>query len=120
MSITGYTPGIELGAGLTPSGNGSFPLMQACDILAEKDKRLDAVIEELRAGAGAVDVNAVVDLVLSRLPGDSPLPHEVLTETEMTAILSNATSASIGAVYKYMGPTTDTYTHGELYIIQEE
>ena len=50
----------------------------------------------------------------------SPLPIEVRTEAEMTAILTNATSADIGAIYKYIGGTTLTYTNGELYIIAEE
>lgn len=51
---------------------------------------------------------------------DSPLPIEVTTEAEMTALLTNATSESVGAVYKYVGETTDTYEHDALYIIAEE
>lgn len=72
----------------------------------------------LIAESGSVDVDSIVELVLAKLPSDSPLPIEILTETEMTAILENATHA--GAVYKYTGETTDIYTQGELYIIQEE
>ena len=51
---------------------------------------------------------------------DSPLPIPTETEAEMTALLTNATSESVGAVYKYTGNTTDTYEHGALYIIAEE
>lgn len=49
----------------------------------------------------------------------SPLPIEVRTEDEMEAILANATEADIGAIYKYTGSTTNNYTHGVLYIIEE-
>lgn len=49
----------------------------------------------------------------------SPLPIEVKTEAEMTAILATATEEDIGAVYKYIGPSTNTYTRGVLYIIEE-
>lgn len=49
--------------------------------------------------------------------GDSPLPIEVATEAEMTALL---TSGEIGGVYKYTGETTDTYENGALYVLEEE
>lgn len=49
---------------------------------------------------------------------DSPLPIEVATESEMTAILESATAESVGAIYKYTGEGTDTYTNGGLYIIE--
>lgn len=45
---------------------------------------------------------------------DSPLPIEVATESEMTALL---TTAAVGSVYKYMG-TTGTYENGALYIVE--
>ena len=48
---------------------------------------------------------------------DSPLPIPIETETEMNALLVNATADSIGAIYKYTGPNTNTYTQGGLYII---
>ena len=44
------------------------------------------------------------------------LPVEVSTEEEMTALLE---TAAVGSVYKYTGETTDTYTNGELYIVEE-
>lgn len=47
---------------------------------------------------------------------DSPLPTEVSTEEEMTALLE---SAEIGSVYKYMGTTTDAYENGALYVVEE-
>ena len=45
---------------------------------------------------------------------DSPLPIEVSTETEMTALL---TSGEVGGVYKYTG-TTGTYENGALYVLE--
>ena len=47
---------------------------------------------------------------------DSPLPTEVATEAEMTALL---TSGEVGGVYKYTG-TTGTYENGALYVLEEE
>lgn len=52
--------------------------------------------------------------------GDSPLPIGIETEAEMSALLTSATADSVGAVYKYTGETTDTFTSGALYIIAEE
>ena len=46
---------------------------------------------------------------------DSPLPTEVSTESEMTALL---TSGEVGGVYKYTG-TTGTYENGALYVLEE-
>lgn len=62
-------------------------------------------------------LNAVNDLpdAIQR----SPLPIEIGTEEEMTAILNAATVNDVGAVYKYTG-NTNKYTKGELYIIAEE
>ena len=47
---------------------------------------------------------------------DSPLPTEVSTEAEMTALL---TSGEVGGVYKYTG-TTGTYENGTLYVLENE
>lgn len=46
---------------------------------------------------------------------DSPLPTEVSTEAEMTALLE---SGEVGGVYKYTGETTDTYENGALYVLE--
>ena len=56
----------------------------------------------------------------TNVSADSPLPIEVSTEEEMTAILTKATASSVGSVYKYTGETTKTYENGSLYIIAEE
>lgn len=45
---------------------------------------------------------------------DSPLPIEVSTEAEMTALLG---TAEIGSVYKYVGES-GTYENGALYIVE--
>ena len=47
-------------------------------------------------------------------------PQVVESEAEMNEILSNATETSIGTVYKYVGPTTNTYEQGALYILSGE
>ena len=47
---------------------------------------------------------------------DSPLPIEVSTEAEMTALLE---SGEVGGVYKYTG-TSGTYENGALYVLEEE
>lgn len=48
---------------------------------------------------------------------DSPLPIEVATADEMTALLS---TAEVGAIYKYTGETTDTYENGALYVVESD
>jgi hypothetical protein len=49
----------------------------------------------------------------------SHLPQIVETEAEMNEILSNATEASIGTIYKFTG-SSNTYEQGALYIISDE
>lgn len=48
---------------------------------------------------------------------DSPLAIEVSTADEMTALLE---TAPVGAIYKYVGTTTDKYEHGTKYELCEE
>lgn len=47
---------------------------------------------------------------------NSPLPVEVSTEAEMTALL---TSGEVGGVYKYTG-TSGTYENGALYVLEND
>lgn len=47
---------------------------------------------------------------------DSPLPIEISTAAEMTALLD---TAPVGAIYKYVGETTDTYENGTKYELCE-
>lgn len=47
---------------------------------------------------------------------DSPLPIEISTEAEMSALLD---TAPVGAIYKYVGETTDTYENGTKYELCE-
>lgn len=49
---------------------------------------------------------------------NSPLPVDISTEQEMTAILEGATQEMIGGIYRYIGETTDTYETGEFYILE--
>lgn len=45
----------------------------------------------------------------------APLPIEVSTAAEMTALLE---SGEVGGVYKYVGETTDAYENGALYVLE--
>lgn len=45
-------------------------------------------------------------------------PLLVSTEAEMTGKLTSDTE-TVGNVYKYTGPTTDTYENGALYLLEE-
>ena len=52
--------------------------------------------------------------------GLSGTPITVSTAEEMTNILTNATSADVGKIYKYVGTTTSDYKQGSYYVIKEE
>lgn len=43
-------------------------------------------------------------------------PLEILSESEMNALLA---TAKVGTIYKYMGTTTDTYEYGAWYVVEE-
>jgi hypothetical protein len=58
--------------------------------------------------------------VIVNVPQDSSHPREIATVAEMDALLSTATSAYIGAVYKYTGPSSSKYENGALYIIKDD
>lgn len=58
----------------------------------------------------------VITVPLGGGSADSPLPTEVSTEAEMTALL---TSGEVGGVYKYVG-ASGTYENGALYVLEEE
>lgn len=73
---------------------------------------------EIPAGVESVYKKGVADG--RALSVDSPLPMEVVSEEQMSELLLNATSESVGAVYKYIGETTEAYENGALYIIAEE
>lgn len=48
---------------------------------------------------------------------EDSLPIEVSTADEMSALLD---TAPVGAIYKYVGETTDTYENGTKYELCEE
>lgn len=66
----------------------------------------------IQADEGYDGLSAV--LLTIQVP-DSPLPIEISTEAEMTALLK---TAEVGSVYKYTG-TTGTYENGALYVVEE-
>lgn len=49
------------------------------------------------------------------ITADSPLPIQIATEAEMTALLE---TAEVGSVYKYTGES-GTYENGALYVVEE-
>lgn len=58
--------------------------------------------------------NEIFCAILGGASGSS-LPIEISTEAGMTALLE---TAPIGAVYKYVGESTDTYENGGIYIVE--
>lgn len=60
------------------------------------------------------DRRMTADVIIEADFADSPLPLEIGTEAEMTALL---TIGEIGAVYKYTGET-GIYENGSLYILE--
>lgn len=81
---------------------------------------LTEVADAIRAKKGTSARIAVVDMAseissMSIGGGDSPLPIEISTEAEMTALLE---SAEVGSVYRYTGKT-GTYEKGALYVVEE-
>ena len=84
---------IEVISTLKPKNNGDFPIAEAKDI--------------------SVDDNGtrLVDKLAAVLMG-------VTTAAEMDAILASATSANVGAMYMYIGETTEKYENGAIYRIE--
>jgi hypothetical protein len=50
---------------------------------------------------------------------DSAQPIEIRYSTQMSQILEQANSDSVGQIYKYTGQTTENFESGALYIIEE-
>ena len=80
--------------------------------------KIQSLINKANTTTGKSDTDlteAVLSLVGGYGNGDSPLPSEVATESEMTALLE---TAEVGSVYKYTG-TSGTYENGALYVVEE-
>ena len=90
--------------------------------LAKARENNAALLSAANAKTGKTDVT-LTDAINTLVEGygkgaevaDSPLPIEVVTEAEMTALLE---TAEVGSVYKYTGETTDTYENGALYVVE--
>lgn len=102
-----YEGGLSVGAPFFRNSSEDFAIMQSYDIQAgPNDKRLSTVLQEIQdAISGGV--------------ASTGKPIEVPTSEKMDEILSSASAASVGTVYKYMGNTTGIYEHGAIYIISE-
>lgn len=80
----------------------SSTLTAIADAIRSKDGTTEAILtEEMATKIGAIEL---------------PIPKEISTEAEMTALLS---TEAVGSVYKYIG-TTGVYENGTLYIIEED
>lgn len=83
----------------------------------------DSLLANLLNGQTAVvkckDQKMEQDLIIkigeSRSPSSNGLPTDVSTEQEMNILLETAEE---GSVYRYVGPTTNTYENGTLYIVE--
>ena len=83
-----------------------------------KESTLKSIADALRYQYG-VDEKIPPEFMSWAILGlelETPLPKEITSETEMTALLE---TADIGSVYKYVG-TTGTYENGAIYIVEEE
>jgi hypothetical protein len=89
--------------------------------MATKIEYNGAVVATVEGGNTAMlpvkDKQMATDIVVTVPEAiDSPLPTEVSTEAEMTALLE---SGEVGGVYKYMGETTDAYENRALYVLEK-
>lgn len=89
--------------------------------LAKARENNAALLSAANAKTGKTDAtltDAITTLVEGYGKGaevaDSPLPNEVVTEAEMSALLE---TAKVGSVYKYTG-ATGTYENGALYVVE--
>lgn len=86
-----------------------------------QDTTLKEIADAVRLRTGKTDAILTKNIAseIENIPGstlpDSPLPIEISTEEEMTALLE---TAEIGSVYKYVG-TTGIYENGALYVVEE-
>ena len=60
---------------------------------------------------------AFLDDIDKKIQESLGLPINIATASAMDAVL---VSANVGKVYKYIGTTTDKYTNGNLYLVEEE
>ena len=120
MKIRGNT----IGTPIKPEKN----IIKATDLTEEEKAQARANIGAAAVGeTGAVPpTDELVQAVIDALPVydgsytelfDSPLPTEIATDVEMTAILEND-ETEVGSVYKYTGES-GTYENGALYVVEE-
>ena len=67
--------------------------------------------DDLKISITAKDYDGSVEIE-GEVNSDYSVPVEVTTEAEMDVL-------PIGAVFKYVGETTDKYENGALYIVEE-
>ena len=89
---------IELVSGLTPKNGGKFALVNAKDIyVAGKDKRLDAVLDELNSGSDGLTILTervqAVETKASANEGNITLRGEVSRKTEIDDTQASGTKA---------------------------
>lgn len=83
-----------------------------------KDNNLKDYLTDLYEGIAKKKANASRNpqnfrSEIESIETDSPLPIQIKSEAEMNALLNKATP--VGAIYRYMGATTETYTYATNY-----
>lgn len=98
--------------------NGEWVSEEYRTIVIDKEpsssSQIEPMLNWLKVNATKIIVDGYSEVIVNVEATDSPLPTEVATEAEMTALLSSGT---VGGVYKYTG-TTGTYENGALYVLE--
>lgn len=98
--------------------NGEWTSEEYRTIVIDKEpsssSQIEPMLNWLKVNATKIIVDGYSEVIVNVEASDSPLPIEVSTEAEMTALL---TSGEVGGVYKYTG-TTGTYENGALYVLE--
>lgn len=102
--VVGGMPLVKTVNGKAPDENGNVEVAGGGGSVPPTDELVQAVIDALPVYDGSY-----TEIF------DSPLPTEIATEEEMTALLD---TAEVGSVYKYTGET-DTFENGALYVVEE-
>lgn len=95
--------------------NGEFKKLTTDAALPTQEKTVD-INESCRVEVTPDNGYTLSRVIVNVTVEDSPLPIEIATETEMTALLE---TAEVGSVYKYTGTTTSKYENGALYVVEE-
>lgn len=108
---------------LVPSGSLEITENSTVDVTDKNEVVVNVPSKEPTIDPIVIAENGVVTLP-EGVDGFAPItvnvpqsiPTDVATASEMTALL---TEANVGKVYRFTGTTDDTYTNGDLYLVEE-